>query len=237
MAPAAATASMSTCAVKPPGEAYKLLADKGADTVKYSSFLVFAQSFYGGCYIGFGALLATKISSMMPGFADENPGFKTFVFAALFPVNLLLILLTGGVLFTGTAAACPAAVYERKIRIVDAARCLAISWWGNVLGSLLFAVFTMGCELLEGPTARDAILITQKKNFEKLRHHIPQRHRVQLDGVHGGVSVRASPGHDGQISRHMVSDLHFRDDWIRTHSCQFLYHGVGPHRRRCQDGL
>lgn len=99
----------------------------------------------------------------MPGFADENPGFKTFVFAALFPVNLLLILLTGGILFTGTAAACPAAVYERKIRIVDAARCLAISWWGNVLGSLLFAVFTMACDLLEGPTARDAILITQKK--------------------------------------------------------------------------
>jgi formate/nitrite transporter len=154
---------MNTCAVKPPGEAFKMLADKGADTTKYSSGLVFAQSFYAGCYIGFGALLATKISASMPGMTEDNPGFQSFVFAALFPVNLLLILLTGGILFTGTSAACPAAVYEGKIKIKDAARCLAISWVGNVLGSLVFAYFTQYCQLLEGATAASAIKIMEKK--------------------------------------------------------------------------
>jgi formate/nitrite transporter len=163
MAPSTTTAAMNTCAVKPPGEAFKMLADKGADTAKYSSFLVFAQSFYAGCYIGFGALLATKISASMPGFTENNPGFESFVFAALFPVNLLLILLTGGILFTGTSAACPAAIFEGKIGVLDAARCLTISWFGNVLGSLLFAYFTKWCELLEGSTAKAAIKISQKK--------------------------------------------------------------------------
>lgn len=154
---------INTCAVKLPGEAYKLLADKGADTTKYSSFLVFAQSFYAGCYIGFGALLATTISAAIPEATENNPGLQSFVFAALFPVNLLLILLTGGILFTGTSAACPAAVYEGKIKILDAARCLAISWVGNVLGSLVFAYFTKYCQLLEGTTAASAIKITEKK--------------------------------------------------------------------------
>jgi len=156
-------AAVNICAVKPPGDAFKLLADKGADTAKYSSLLVFGQSFYAGCYIGFGALLATVISGNIPGMTEDNPGFQSFVFAALFPVNLLLILLSGGILFTGTAAACPAAVYEGKISVLAAMRCLAISWWGNVLGSGLFAFFTKWCGLLEGPTAALAIKIMEKK--------------------------------------------------------------------------
>jgi len=113
--------------------------------------------------IGFGALLATVISGNIPGMTEDNPGFQSFVFAALFPVNLLLILLSGGILFTGTAAACPAAVYEGKISVLAAMRCLAISWWGNVLGSGLFAFFTKWCGLLEGPTAALAIKIMEKK--------------------------------------------------------------------------
>jgi formate/nitrite transporter len=149
--------------VKGPKEAYISLAAKGELTVQDYSITVFLQSFYAGCYIGFGALLATIISCSMPGFTQDNPGFKSFVFAALFPVNLLLILLTGGILFTGTSAACPAAFYEGKAKILDCARCLALSWLGNVLGSALFAVFTQYCGLLEGSTKAGAIGIMKKK--------------------------------------------------------------------------
>eukprot|EP00929_Paragymnodinium_shiwhaense_P111207 TRINITY_DN7890_c1_g1_i1.p1 TRINITY_DN7890_c1_g1~~TRINITY_DN7890_c1_g1_i1.p1 ORF type:complete len:372 (+),score=48.82 TRINITY_DN7890_c1_g1_i1:352-1467(+) len=156
-------AALNIVAVKPPKDAYMLMADKGMDTTNYSSALVFFQSFYAGCYIGFGALLAATIAGSIPGATEENPGLQNFVFAALFPVNLLLILLSGGILFTGTSAACPAAVWEGKIRVVDAFRCLVISWWGNVLGSGLFAYFTLYCELLEGPTAALAVKIMEKK--------------------------------------------------------------------------
>lgn len=149
--------------VKGPKEAYQSLAEKGALTAKDSSITVFAQSLYAGCYIGFGALLATKISATMPGATAENPGFQTFIFAALFPVNLLLIILSGGILFTGTSAACPAGFYEGKVRLLDALRCLALSWVGNVLGSFVFALFTDWCGLLEGATAEAAIKIMEKK--------------------------------------------------------------------------
>merc|ERR1719191_434573 len=147
--------------VKAPAEAYMSMVEKGELLSKAESAKVFFQSFYAGCYIGFGALLATIISGNLKGWSQENPAFESFVFAALFPVNLLLILLTGGILFTGTSAACPAAIYEGKIKILDAARCLAISWVGNVLGSLVFAYFTKYCQLLEGPTAVTAIKIAK----------------------------------------------------------------------------
>lgn len=63
------------------------------------------QAFIGGCYIGFGGLLSMVIAGQIP---SSDPGTQTFVFAALFPVNLLLILLTGGSLYTGNTAAMPA---------------------------------------------------------------------------------------------------------------------------------
>merc|ERR1719191_890723 len=105
--------------VKAPAEAYHALADKGALTAKDSSIKVFFQSFYAGCYIGFGALLATVISGNLKGWTTDNPGFQSFVFAALFPVNLVLILLTGGILFTGTSASAPAALIEGKASLFD----------------------------------------------------------------------------------------------------------------------
>merc|ERR1740138_992513 len=101
------------------------------------------QSFYAGCYIGFGAQLAATISGNMKGFTADNPSLESIVFAALFPVNLLLILLTGGILFTGTSASCPAAFFEGKASLKNCARCLAISWAGNVLGSCVFAYFIL----------------------------------------------------------------------------------------------
>jgi len=161
--PAPGPLSVNVCAIKPPAEAYRLLADKGVDTAKCSSAFIFMQSFYAGCYIGFGALLSLTIASNIPGITEDNPGVQNFVFAALFPVNLLLILLTGGILFTGTSAACPAAVWEGRINLKEATRCLAISWIGNVVGSGVFAAFTKACALLEGPTAALAVKTLEKK--------------------------------------------------------------------------
>jgi formate/nitrite transporter len=149
--------------VKGPKEAYVSLVEKGDLLAQTSSLKVFFQSFYAGCYIGFGALLATIISGNLKGMTADSPALESFVFAALFPVNLLLILLTGGVLFTGTSATCPAALYEGKASWVHVLRCLAISWAGNILGSLVFGLFTLYCGLLEGPTAETALKIAKKK--------------------------------------------------------------------------
>jgi len=149
--------------VKGPKEAYLVLAEKGKLTCEGTSMKVFGQSFIAGCYIGFGALLALEIAGSMPGLTDSNPGLQKIVFASLFPVNLFLIMLSDGILYTGTSAAAPAALYEGKVKVLDVLRVLALSWWGNLLGSLAFAAFTQYCELSGDTTGKFAATIAFKK--------------------------------------------------------------------------
>ena len=127
-----------------PAEAYDKIVQKGADSAAAPPVKVFHQAFIGGCYIGFGGLLSMVIGGQLPGWV---PGAQKFTFAALFPVNLLLILLTGGSLFTGNTAAMPAAVFEGKAKWLDALRVMAISWVGNFTACIIFAYLTEYTEL------------------------------------------------------------------------------------------
>jgi formate/nitrite transporter len=149
--------------VKGPKEAYLTLVEKGTLCCQESSLKVFGQSFIAGCYIGFGALLAIKIAGSMPGLTAENPGLKNLIMGALFPVSVVLVLLTGGILFTTTTAAGPAAWYEGRVRLVDTFRISSLAWLGNCLGSVAFAFFTLWCELNDGYTAEFAAAIAYKK--------------------------------------------------------------------------
>eukprot|EP00929_Paragymnodinium_shiwhaense_P118974 TRINITY_DN90873_c0_g1_i1.p1 TRINITY_DN90873_c0_g1~~TRINITY_DN90873_c0_g1_i1.p1 ORF type:complete len:372 (+),score=57.01 TRINITY_DN90873_c0_g1_i1:120-1235(+) len=156
-------AAVNVCAVRSPEDGFGMLTDKGMHLNSLASSELFLQSFFGGCYIGFGTLVAGIISSSMPGLTEDNPGLQDFVFAALFPVNLLFVLLTGGVLFTGAAAVCPAAVIEGKSTIFRAVKGMFVVLIGNAAGGLVFAYFTKRCDLLEGSTAVWAIAATKKK--------------------------------------------------------------------------
>merc|ERR1712060_633772 len=93
----------------------------------------------------------------------DNPGIQNFVFAALFPVNLMIILLTGGVLFTGASAIVPAAVYEGKAHWLNIPKVFAVSWLGNVSGAVVFALLLEYCDMNEGLTAQLAMKVAAKK--------------------------------------------------------------------------
>jgi formate/nitrite transporter FocA (FNT family) len=111
------------------------------------------QSILGGCYVGFGGLLALSVAGNMAGTMFSNPGIVKMTFAALFPVNLLLIVMTGGQLFTGNSGTCAAAKLEGMIDSKEMWTNLAISLTGNVIGCGLFAYVAMYCGLLSGGTA------------------------------------------------------------------------------------
>ena len=64
----------------------------------------------GGAYVGMAGLLSLVIGGNM---ASEFITQKA-VFAALFPINLLLVLTTGGQLFTGNSATMAIGIYEKK---------------------------------------------------------------------------------------------------------------------------
>merc|ERR1719229_1646350 len=139
------------------------MVEKGVELASKSAFKQFHQSFFAGCYIGFGGMLSMVIAGGLDSTVADTPTIQTFVFAALFPVNLLLILLTGGVLITGTAATVPAAVFEGKLHWMQILRTFALAWVGNCAGALLFAGFVTACNMNVGLTAKLARKVAEKK--------------------------------------------------------------------------
>lgn len=54
-----------------------------------------------GAYIAIGGLLAIVVGRGSPALAAANPGLGKFLFAAVFPVGLMLVVIAGSELFTG----------------------------------------------------------------------------------------------------------------------------------------
>ena len=142
-----------TSSMKSPKDAYVAFAEKGAANAKMPKRKIFHQSVLGGCYVGFGGLLSLSVAGNIPGVGAANPGLVKMAFAALFPVNLLLIVTTGGQLFTGNSATVAAARFEERVDNRERLRNWAVSLAGNVVGCGLMALAAYYSGLLVGGTA------------------------------------------------------------------------------------
>lgn len=142
-----------TSTIKTPKDAYTALAEKGAANAKMPKTKIFHQSVLGGCYVGFGGLVSLTIAGGLAGLGAANPAVPRLAFAALFPVNLLLIVTTGGQLFTGNSAAVAAARWEGLVTWRQLHRNWAVSIAGNVVGCALFAWAAWYVGLLKEGTA------------------------------------------------------------------------------------
>jgi formate/nitrite transporter len=142
-----------TSSIKSPKDSYIAFAEKGASNAKMTKSKIMHQSILGGAYVGFGALLSLSVAGNMSGIGASNPGLVKMVFAALFPVNLLLIVTTGGQLFTGNTATVAAAYYERLVNKRELASNWVISLLGNVIGCGMMALAAWYSGLLTGGAA------------------------------------------------------------------------------------
>jgi len=97
--------------------------------------------FLAGAYIAFGGLLAVIVGGGAVGVGAGNPGLQKFIFAAVFPVGLMLVVIAGAELFTGNAATCIPAALSRRITWRAVLRNWTLSYLGNFAGSLAVAYF------------------------------------------------------------------------------------------------
>ena len=128
-----------TMMVKTAPDAYISFAEKGASNAHLPKRKIFHQSVLGGCYVGFGGLISLAIAGNIGGLTNMNPGLGKMTFAALFPVNLLLIVCTGGQLFTGNSATVAAARFEGFVSTYDLIQSWSISLLGNIVGCAIMA--------------------------------------------------------------------------------------------------
>jgi hypothetical protein len=105
--------------MKSPPDTYIAFAEKGASNAHLPKRKILHQSILGGCYVGFGGLISLLIAGNLGGLSTASPGIAKMAFAALFPINLLLIVSTSGQLFTGNSATVAAARYEGFVSTKD----------------------------------------------------------------------------------------------------------------------
>jgi len=97
--------------------------------------------FLAGAYIAFGGLLAIVIGKGSPGLAQTNPGLAKFVFGAVFPVGLILVVIAGSELFTGNCGVITPACLSGAARWKNLFRNWVIVYLGNFIGAVFVALF------------------------------------------------------------------------------------------------
>ena len=146
-----------------PSETYHLLAAKGEANSKLSIVKTLHASIMGGIQVGIGGLLCLNVCGNMPGIAATNPGLVKFVFGALFPICLLLVLNTGTQLYTGNTATMAAAYCEKKISLIDVIKSWALAYLGNIIGCGLLALVGHYTGILSGGSQAMAAAVGMAK--------------------------------------------------------------------------
>ena len=114
---------------------------KGAGSGKYKTGLewwnMVLRGFMSGAYIAMGGALATVCST---GVADNlGDGFGKLILGAVFPVGLIITVLTGAELFTGDAMLAPLAAFIHKVSWASVINLWIWVYIGNLIGSVFYA--------------------------------------------------------------------------------------------------
>lgn len=107
----------------------------------YSTPKILTLSFMAGAYIAFGGVLAVLVGGGVPGIAKENPGIAKFLFGAMFPVGLMMVVMAGAELFTGNNAFFLPNVLSKKQKWSAPLRNWGLVYIGNFIGSVFVAFF------------------------------------------------------------------------------------------------
>jgi len=124
--------------------------DAGKYKVGIPAWNMILRGFMSGAYIAMGGALATVCStgivysaaaitagSVPGGFASA--GMAQLILGAVFPVGLIITVLTGAELFTGDAMLAPMAAFIHKITWAQVMTLWVFVYIGNLIGSLFWA--------------------------------------------------------------------------------------------------
>jgi formate/nitrite transporter len=122
---------------------------KAGDAGKYKTGLpawnMILRGFMSGSYIAMGGALATVCSTGIMAadatlrYGTASAGFSQLILGAVFPVGLIITVLTGAELFTGDAMLAPMAAFVHKISWMQVANLWLFVYIGNLIGSVWYA--------------------------------------------------------------------------------------------------
>lgn len=98
-------------------------------------------SIIGGAFVSMGGLLAIIVAGGMPEVAAANPGITRFIFGAVFPVGLIMILIGGAQLFTSDCAVLPYGYLNGKLSLKKLLQVWSTVYFSNFIGAAMIAYF------------------------------------------------------------------------------------------------
>jgi formate/nitrite transporter len=134
-------------AFHPPVQIVAKAGDAGKYKTALPSWNMILRGFMSGSFIAMGGALATVCSTgiaysaaqitagAVPG-GFASAGMTQLILGAVFPVGLIITVLTGAELFTGDAMLAPMAAFVHKISWMDVLRLWVLVYIGNFIGSL-----------------------------------------------------------------------------------------------------
>src|ERR1700710_1752147 len=122
----------------------ELISRIGAKKARMRIDKMFINSFMGGGLISFGCALALSTNSS-PWFQTNAPGLIRTISAMVFPVGLIMVVLTGADLFTSYCMYSVVALLHRRCSALDLLKTWVVSFFGNLAGALFFMAVLTGC--------------------------------------------------------------------------------------------
>jgi len=119
--------------------------DAGKYKVGLPAWNMILRGFMSGAYIAMGAALATVCSTGIMAsdaamrYGTASPGFSQLILGCVFPVGLIITVLTGAELFTGDAMLAPMAAFIHKVTWLEVLNLWVFVYIGNLIGSIVFA--------------------------------------------------------------------------------------------------
>ena len=119
--------------------------DAGKYKVGLPAWNMILRGFMSGAYIAMGGALATVCSTGIMAtdaalrYGTASAGFSQLILGAVFPVGLIITVLTGAELFTGDAMLAPMAAFIHKISWAQVMTLWVLVYMGNFIGSVVWA--------------------------------------------------------------------------------------------------
>ncbi len=107
--------------------------------VRLSTARTLVLGFFAGAYIALGGVVAMVIGKDNPALAAANPGLAKLVFAAVFPVGIMMVVINGAELFTGNTGIMLPGCLSRRTPWRAMLRNWGLVYVGNLAGSLFVA--------------------------------------------------------------------------------------------------
>lgn len=121
-----------------PKETAYLISDLGVRKARQPILQAFLKSFLGGVYLSVGGFFLLIIAGGAPGLATSYPGVQKALGAAVFPIGLIIIVITGLELCTSNFMVMTITTLQRRTTILDLLKSWVISFLGNLAGAMFF---------------------------------------------------------------------------------------------------